>query len=97
MVLSLVILTIAGIIMSTYVYRKQQKRSKEVPNVSFNPDVTGNVQQESTEYAEVNYSDMDQDSPLSLNDIDQITNEYASTVDQNGTGLTAQQHTCLIY
>lgn len=96
MVLSLVILTIAGIIMSTYIYRKQQKRSKQVPNVSFNPDVTGNVQQESTEYAEVNYSDMDQDSPLSLNDIDQITNEYASTVDQNGTGLRAQQHTGLL-
>jgi hypothetical protein len=65
--------------MSTYVYRKQQKRSKEVPNVSFNPDVTGNVQQESTEYAEVNYSDMDQDSPLSLNDIDQITFKYPSS------------------
>ena len=96
MVLSLVILTIAGIIIATYVYRKQQKRSKHIPNVSFNPDVTGNVQQESTEYAEVNYSDMDQDSPLSLNDIDQITNEYASTVDQNGTGLTAQQHTGLL-
>jgi hypothetical protein len=30
---------------------------------------------------------MDQDSPLSLNDIDQITNEYTSTVDQNGTSL----------
>jgi hypothetical protein len=96
MVLSLVILTIAGIIMSTYIYRKQQKRSKQVPNVSFNPDVTGNVQQESTEYAEVNYSEMDQDSPLSLNDIDQITNDYGSTVDQNGTSLTAQQNTGLL-
>lgn len=96
MVLSLVILTIAGIIMSTYIYRKQQKRSKQVPNVSFNPDVTGNVQQESTEYAEVNYSEMDQDSPLSLNDIAQITNEYASTVDQNGTSLMAQQNTGLL-
>ena len=96
MVLSLVILTIAGIIMSTYIYRKQQKRSKQVPNVSFNPDVTGNVQQESTEYAEVNYSEMDQDSPLSLNDIDQITNDYGSTVDQNGTSLMAQQNTGLL-
>jgi hypothetical protein len=96
MVLSLVILTIAGIIMSTYIYRKQQKRSKQVPNVSFNPDVTGNVQQESTEYAEVNDSEMDQDSPLSLNDIAQITNEYASTVDQNGTSLMAQQNTGLL-
>lgn len=97
MVLSLVILVIAGIVIATYIYRKQQKRSKQIPNVSFNPDVTGNVQQESAEYAEVNYSDMvDQDTPSSLNVVDQITNESAATVDEHGTCITVQQSTGLL-